>query len=373
MNAVSQTDAPKPVPMPYLINGPVYTPGASAPPGSGVVFKLASNESPVGPSPDVQRVVGTAAQSQHLYPDSEAAPLTRAIADHYGLVTEQIVPGPGSDAIINWLIQGWVGKGENVLYSAHGFQSYRIRASNNGSSSVAAPEVGMRADVPSLLAAVTPLTRILFIANPNNPTGTYLPKQQMVELRKKLRSDILLVVDEAYFEYVDAPDYKSCVDMVNDATVNVVVTRTFSKFFGVAGLRVGWAYAPRQIVETLARIRGPFAVSRIGIEGAIAALKDLPHQQLARTHNTQWRNWLQQEVRALGFETTQSVGNFILFKAQGGSNAALALHGSLAEAGFICRIANQNSLPEWIRVSIGSEQAMTGFVNALQRIVATKS
>ena len=238
MNAIP-TQAPMPAPMPYLVDGPSYTPSQAAGTGTAQVFKLSSNESAVGPSPRVLQTIRDAAATQHLYPDPDGARLAHAIAARHGLDPTRIITAPGSDAIINWIIQGWASNGDEVVYSAHGFQSYRIRTSSRGAVPVAAPERALRADVPALLAAVTPRTRILFIANPNNPTGTYLDSDELAVLRARLRSDILMVVDEAYFEYVDAPDYASALALVRDDSPNVIVTRTFSKFFGLAGQRAG--------------------------------------------------------------------------------------------------------------------------------------
>jgi len=224
--------------------------------------------------------------------------------------------------------------------------------------------------VQALLAAVTPKTRIVFVANPNNPTGTWISLKELTELRRVLRPDVLLVVDEAYCEYVNVPGYESAMGMVNDASPNVVVTRTFSKFYGLAGLRVGWAFVPSAMAAPLSQLRGPFAVSRVALAAAIAALKDEAHQAIAMAHNARWRDWLQTQLRGMGLETTESVGNFVLFNAPGGADAALRLHGRLAQEGLMCRIADQNGLPDWIRVTVGSESSMHAFAQVLQGLIA---
>lgn len=370
MKAAQPAGAAMPAPMPYLVDSPSYTPGQASGAGAAQAVKLSSNESAVGPSPRVLQAIRDAAGTQHLYPDPDGTRLARAIAAHHGLDAARIVTAPGSDAIINWIIQGWAGHGDEVVYSAHGFQSYRIRAIGRGAVPVAAPETALRASVPALLAAVTPRTRILFIANPNNPTGTYLDAGEMAALRAGLRSDVLMVVDEAYFEYVDAPDYASALGMVRDESPNVIVTRTFSKFFGLAGLRAGWAYVPSTCVGPLGKLRGPFAVSNVALAAAAEALADTRHMELARAHNRQWRTWLLAELRAQGFTVTDSVGNFALFRVPGGAAAALALHAKLAQRGYICRIADQNALPDWLRVTVGDENAMRGFVRALREASA---
>jgi histidinol-phosphate aminotransferase len=359
-----------PKPRLFLLNGPTYTPGKAATSGAKQSFKLSSNESAVGASPSAIAAIAAGANEQHLYPDPDGANLARAIAQRNGLEARRVVTGPGSEAIINWLIQGWADQSDEIVYSAHGFQAYRIRAMSHGIVPVAAPETDMHSDVQALLAAVTPKTRIMFVANPNNPTGTWIGLEELTELRRALRPDVLLVVDEAYCEYVDMPGYASAIRLVNDETPNVVVTRTFSKFFGLAGLRVGWAYVPSTMVAPLGQVRGPFAVSRVALAAAIAALKDDAHQASAMAHNARWRDWLQTQLRGMDFETTDSVGNFVLFKAPGGADAAIRLHGRLAQEGLMCRIADQNGLPDWIRVTVGSESSMHAFTQVMRSLVA---
>ncbi len=368
MQAPSTRAPAMPAPMKYLEDGPTYTPGQTPKDEAGRVFKLSSNESAVGASPAVAQVIRDHANEQHLYPDPDGYPLARALASAHKLNAEQIVTAPGSEALINWLIQGWADKGDEVLYSAHGFQAYRIRAVSHGAMPVAAPETGMHADVDTLLACVTPRTRILFLSNPNNPTGTFLAREALLRLRAALRSDVLLVLDEAYAEYVEEPGYSSLIDMVSDTTPNVVVTRTFSKFYGLAGLRVGWAYVPKRMVGPLNKLRGPFAVTRLALDAAVAALGDPAHQALARSHNRRWREWLEKQVRALGYTTTSSVGNFVLFQVDQGATGSRQLQAALAARGFITRLADQNGLPDWIRVTVGTEEAMHGFVAALQAV-----
>ncbi len=369
--SVTTPSAPAmPVPLAHLAQGPSFTPGPGPQAATGAVFNLSSNESAVGASAAVQQVLREQAELAHLYPDPDGEPLARALAVHHGLDARRILTAPGSEAFINWIVQGWADRGDEVLYSAHSFQAYRIRASGCGACPVAAPETGLRADPRNLLAAVTPRTRILFLSNPNNPTGTWLDRDSVLSLRASLRPDVLLVLDEAYAEYVDAPGYASGLDMVRDDVPNVVVLRTFSKFHGLAGLRVGWAYVPTPMVGPLSRLRGPFAVTRPGLAAAVAALGDKDHRTLARSHNLQWRAWLQQEIRGLGYETTDSVGNFVLFRVPGGAAAARDLHAALAAGGFITRIADQNGLPDWIRVTVGTQAAMQGFRQSLRERAA---
>lgn len=358
-----------PTPLPHLAQGTsFFTPGAGPQAKPGVAFNLSSNESAVGAAPSVVRALCDQAPLAHLYPEPDGESLAQALAAHHQIQAQRIVTAPGSEALINWIVQGWVGRGDEVLYSEHSFQAYRIRAVTNGARPVAAPETSLHTDVDQMLAAVTPRTRVLFVSNPNNPTGTWIPHEHIVRLRAALRSDVLLVLDEAYAEYVDQAGYASGLGLVRDETPNVVVLRTFSKFYGLAALRVGWAYAPTSMIGPLSRLRGPFAVTRPALVAAVAALQDHGHQALARSHNRQWREWLRQEISALGYETTPSICNFVLFRLADGVDEARRVHKALAAQGFITRPADQNGLPDWIRVTVGTPEAMHGFVSALRGI-----
>lgn len=360
-----------PVPVAHLARGAAFTPGAGPQAPAGSLHNLSSNESAVGAAPSVQQVLREQAGAQHLYPEPDGDSLVRALAARHGLDPRHIVTGPGSESLINWIVQGWADRGDEVLYSAHGFQAYRIRATTCGARPVAAPESALCTDVGQLLAAVTPRTRILFLSNPNNPTGTWLAREAVLRLRAALRSDVLLVLDEAYAEYVEEPGYASALELVRDEVPNVAVLRTFSKFYGLAGLRVGWACVPAAMAGPLAMLRGPFAVTRPALAAAEAALADDAHQALALAHNRRWRAWLQHAVQALGYTTTDSVGNFVLLQVPGGAAGARALHAALARRGFITRVADQNGLPDWMRVTVGSQAAMEGFVAALQAETAS--
>lgn len=358
----------RPYALPFVENGPVYTPGRAPAPNSAVKrWSLSSNESPHGTSQKVQDAVVRAATTQHLYPDADGLPLTQPIADKFDLDPSRILVAPGSDSIINWIVRGWAGQGDEVVYSAHGFQSYRIRAATAGVTPVAAAEKSMRTDVDALLGKVTARTKVMFVANPNNPTGTYLTPSEVRDLRDRLRSDVLLVVDEAYFDYVRRDDYESAVRLVENGDDNVIVTRTFSKFYGLAGARVGWAYAPHTAMAPLARMRGPFCIANIGLAAAAAALEDEDYAALSFAHNDQWLSWLKGEITALGYQTTDSVGNFVLMKIPGGENAAIAFVQALDKAGFSTRRADQNGLPDWVRISIGLEEANRGVLEAIKR------
>ena len=357
----------RPFALPFVEDGPVYTPGrAFVSNGGSQRWRLASNESPLGTSQKVQDVIKLAAANQHLYPDPDGLALAQAIADKFDLDANRITIAPGSDSIINWLIRGWAGPGDEIVYSAHGFQSYRIRAATSGVISVAASEQGLRADVDALLSKVTERTKLMFVANPNNPTGTYLSPAEVADLRARLRSNIMLVMDEAYFDFVRKDDYASSIQMVEEGGDNVITTRTFSKFYGLAGLRVGWAYVPAPTMAPLGRMRGPFSVTNISLAAAKAALEDDDYATASMAHNEQWVTWLNQEISALGYRVTDSVGNFALMQIPGGTDATIAFVKTLDQKGFSVRRTDQNALPDWVRITVGVEKANRAIVEAIK-------
>jgi histidinol-phosphate aminotransferase len=374
MSTKSPSKNSRPYALPFVENGPVYTPGRAPASDNNVKrWRLSSNESPLGTSQKVQDAVVQAAATQHLYPDADGLPLTQPIAEKFDLDPSRILIAPGSDSIINWIVRGWAGPGDEVVYSAHGFQSYRIRAATAGVTPVAANEKGLRTDVDALLGKVTDRTKLMFVANPNNPTGTYLTPTEIRDLRDRLRSDVMLVVDEAYFDFVRRDDYESAIHLVESGDDNVIVTRTFSKFYGLAGARVGWAYAPHTAMAPLTRMRGPFSISNIGLAAAKAALEDDEYAAISFAHNDQWVFWLKSELAALGYETTDSVGNFVLMKIPGGDDAAIAFVQALNNAGFSTRRADQNGLLDWVRISVGVEEANRGVIEAIKRCCQTNA
>lgn len=361
----TQRASTRPMPLAFVSTGPLYTPGRVLPQAGRNPYKLSNNESALGIGALAARAVNDVSGSQHLYPDPDGMVLAEAIGQVNNIDPQRVLVGPGSESIINWIIRGWAGVGDEVLYSEHGFQAYRIRAMNAGARPVAAAETNLYADVDSLLAAVTERTRLVFVANPNNPTGTFITPAEIARLLAGLRPDIMLIVDEAYYEYVAAAEYQSFLEIVDDHVENVMVLRTFSKFYGLAGLRVGWVYAPRFAIDALARVSGPYAVSGVALAAAEAAMRDQAHASAVRKHNDLWLNWTQEHLRALGYETTDSVCNFVTLKIPGGVEAATVFDKKLRELGFIGRLAGQNGLPDWLRLTIGSAEAMQALIPAI--------
>lgn len=357
--------SPRPVPRPGILAIDPYVPGKSGTPGFDKVHKLSSNETPLGPSPDAVAALRLEADRLALYPDGNSARLREAIGARYGLDPARIVCGAGSDELLSLLAYAYVGPGDEGLFSEHGFLVYRIAILAAGGTPVSAPERELTSDVDALLAAVNPRTRIVYLANPNNPTGTYLPASELRRLHAGLPRDVLLVVDGAYAEYVRAADYSAGLDLVLEAD-NVVMTRTFSKIHGLAGLRIGWMVAPAHVADAVNRIRGPFNLSSAAIAAGAAAIADDGHVARAVAHNEEWLAWITERVESMGLAVTPSVANFLLvhFPQAEKGNAAQA-DGFLAARGVIVRRVTSYGLPDALRVSVGSEEANRAFVDAL--------
>lgn len=358
-----------PTPQPGLMQITPYKGGESELEGLDNVRKLSANETPLGASPRAIAALKEMAETVHRYPDGGAVRLRQMLGQRFGLPADNLICGNGSDELIGLITSAYAGVGDEVLYSRHGFLMYPIAAMANGATPVAAPETDFCADVDALLAAVTPRTRILFLANPNNPTGTYLSRDEVARLREGLRDDILLVIDAAYAEYVGKNDYDSGAALVAKHD-NVIMTRTFSKIFGLAGLRVGWAYAAPEIISVLHRARGPFNTNLLAQAAAIAALEDTAHLDAAREHNDRWLPWMTRELQALGFDVPPSIGNFVLARFPGGPDQANAADTYLRARGIILRQMGGYGLPEALRITIGTRADNEAVVAALQQFLA---
>jgi histidinol-phosphate aminotransferase len=327
-----------------------YVGGESKIKGVDRIIKLSSNEGALGPSPKAVAAYKSLADDIHRYPDGGATRLRHSLAERWNLDAANIVCGNGSDDVLQLLAHAYCGQGDEVLYSRHGFLVYPIAAKSCGATPVTAPESDLTSSVDALLAAVTEKTRILFVANPNNPTGTYLSSAELHRLQAGLPSDVLLVIDAAYAEFVDANDYEDGSALVT-AHSNVVMTRTFSKIFSMGGLRLGWAYCPPAIADVLNRIRGPFNVGAPALAAGEAALFDRDFFNLVRQHNLYWRGWLAEELTGLGLSVTPSATNFLLVKFPD----ARAADAHLRAHGIIVRAVAAYGLPEHLRITIGRE------------------
>lgn len=360
------TDDLRPVPRSGILDIDAYVPGKSkAHAGVAKVHKLSANENPLGASPAAIEAARRVAGALERYPDGSSMALRQAIAEAHGLNLANIVCFNGSDEALALLARIYMGPGEEGIYSRHGFLAYPIYIQAVGATPVVAAETDERADVDAILAAVTPRTRIVFLANPNNPTGTYLPHDEVRRLHAGLPHDVLLVLDAAYAEYVRRNDYEAGIELVAGAQ-NVVMTRTFSKVHGLGGARIGWIYAPAHVIDAIERVRDPFNVNAVAIEAGVAAMRDRGHVQRSVEHNARWLEWLTAELTGLGLRVTPSVGNFILVHfPDDPAHSAAAADDFLASRGLILRRVAGYGFPDALRLTIGTEEANRGVVDAL--------
>jgi histidinol-phosphate aminotransferase len=358
-----------PQPRPGIMDIAAYVPGRSKAAPGVRLHKLSSNETPLGPSPAAREAYLSAAARLEDYPDGSATLLRERIGAIHGLNPANIVCGNGSDEILELLARAYLGPGDEGLFSEHGFLVYRIATQAAGATPVTAPERNFTADVDALLARVTPRTRLVFLANPNNPTGTYLPMDEVRRLHAGLPKNVLLVLDAAYAEYVRRNDYEAGIELVS-ASENVVMTRTFSKIYGLAALRIGWCFCPAHVADVLNRIRGPFNLNSAAILAGTAAIADRAHVERAVEHNDRWLSWTSETVRKLGLAVTPSVGNFLLihFPTEKGRTAADA-DDFLTARGFVLRAVRGYGLPDALRMTIGTEEANRGVVAALAQFM----
>ena len=344
---------------------PLYEGGESRLAGADRVIKLSSNESALGPSPMATKAFAGVQDGLVRYPDGKAADLKAAIAEVHGFDPDQLICGAGSDELLCLIARAYSGPGDEIIHTAHGFLMYGIYARSVGATPVVVPETNLTADVDAILDAVTDATRIVFLANPNNPTGTYLPTAEINRLRKELRESIVLVLDGAYAEFMDSPEYDAGHTLVEN-TANTIMTRTFSKIYGLASLRVGWAYATRNIIDALERLRSPFNLATPALVAAAAAMRDTAHTSAAYRHNARWMGIAVQRLRALGLDIVGEAGNFVLPKFTGtaGFTAADA-DAFLQVQGIIARRVENYGLPCHLRISIGTEEEMETVLRAL--------
>ena len=355
----------RPQPRPGVLDIEAYVPGKSTAPGVAKIYKLSSNETPLGPSP--KAIAAFKAVGDHLedYPEGSSAELREAIGRAFGLDPARIVCGAGSDDLLNLLADAYLADGDEAIHTTHGFLVYPIATLGSGAKPVVAPEKNYTADVDAILALVTERTKVVFLANPNNPTGTYVPFDEVKRLHRALPPHVLLVLDAAYAEYVRRNDYEAGIELVATSD-NVVMCRTFSKIYGLAALRLGWLYGPAHVVDALNRIRGPFNVNAAAQAAGIAAIQDTAHVEMSRAHNDKWLVWITDEIRKLGLEVTPSIANFVLihFPITQGHTAEDA-DAFLTKRGLITRRVKAYKLPNALRMSVGTEEANRLVVAAL--------
>ncbi len=354
-----------PQPRAGLMDIPLYEGGQSRLSGHDRVIKLSSNESALGPSPLAVEAYTQTKERLARYPDGAASDLKDAIAEVHGLDRAALICGAGSDEILCLVCRAYAGPGDEVIHTAHGFLMYGIYARSVGATPVVVPETGITADVDAIIDAVTENTRVVFLANPNNPTGTFLPAADVARLRNGLRENIVLVLDGAYAEFMDAPDYDAGMALAAKSP-NTIMTRTFSKIYGLASLRVGWASGSRALIEALERLRSPFNLNAPAIAAAAAAMRDRSHTAAAQDHNRRWMGIALQRLRASGLEIVGETANFVLprFPGTPGRTAADA-DAFLKQNGIIVRRVDNYGLPNHLRITLGTDEEMAAVLDAL--------
>ena len=359
-----------PEPKPWIMAIAPYVPGRSTTDDGRKVAKLSSNENPLGTSPKAREAFLSAANRLERYPDASGAELREVIAAKYGLDPMRIIYGNGSDEVLHLAAGAFAGPGDEVIFVHYGFAVYEIAARRVGAVPVVAPDNDYATDVDAILACVTERTKMVYIANPNNPTGTYATREEIARLHAGLRPDILLVLDHAYAEYIDG-DVEDGGMALAETAPNVLVTRTFSKMYGLAAERIGWGYASPAIIEAMHRIRLPFSITIAGTAAAIAALGDTEFVEHTKAHNAKWRAWFSQEISKLGnagLRAIPSQANFVLVLFEGKLTAEAAYKG-LMDAGYIVRWLPGQGLPHGLRITIGTEAETQGVAAALREMI----
>ncbi len=360
------TDAP--APKPGILDIAPYVGGKSRIDGVAEPMKLSSNENMLGAGQKAREAYEAAVSHIHTYPDGRATKLRDAVAEHHGLEPERLIFGNGSDEVFALLNQAYLTPGDNIVTGQYGFLAYRISALGCQAEVKLAPEPGFKAEVDALLEQVDERTKIVYVSSPSNPTGSYNTGEEIHRLHQALPPQVLLVVDEAYAEYVTEPDWETSFPLARGSQ-NIVVTRTFSKIHGLGGLRIGFGYAPLKVAEAIDRIRLPFNVSVPGIEAAVAALGDETHQQASRDLIQTWRPRLTQALRGFGFDVLPSAGNFVLVKLADAARATAA-NDYLNSKGIIVRPVGGYGLPDCLRITVGTEDQNRAVIDAMSEFAA---
>jgi histidinol-phosphate aminotransferase len=359
-----------PEPKPWIMGIAPYIPGRSTTDDGRKVVKLSSNENPLGTPEAARRAFMQAALSLERYPDASGSIVREALAAKHGLDPARIIYGNGSDEVLHLAAGAFSGPGDEVIFVHYGFAVYEIAARRTGATPVIAPDQDYATDVDAVLACVTERTRVVFVANPNNPTGTYASRDEIARLHAALPANVLLVLDHAYAEYIEGDLDDGGMELARTAT-NVLVTRTFSKMYGLAAERIGWGYAAAPIIEAMHRIRLPFSMTIAGQHAAVAALGDTAFVEHARAHNAEWRRWFTDEIAKLGnagLRAIPSQANFVLVVFEGKLTAERAYKG-LMDAGYIVRWLPGQGLPHGLRITIGTAEETQGVAAALRALV----
>jgi histidinol-phosphate aminotransferase len=359
-----------PLPKSWIMDIAPYVPGRSTGEGGAKVIKLSSNENPLGTSPEAAAAFAAHQHDLSRYPDASAHDLRAAIAGHHDLDPARIVYGTGSDEILHLVAGAYAGPGDEVIYVRYGFAVYDIAIRRVGATPVIAPDRDFGTDVDAILACATDRTRLVYVANPNNPTGTYTPAAEIARLQASLPAHVMLVLDQAYAEYLEADEDDGSLELARTKP-NVIVTRTFSKIHGLAAERIGWGYGSVEAIDAMHRIRAPFCVTSAGQEAAIAALGAADFIEASRTQNAKWRAWFSEEIAKLGnagLRAVPSKANFVLVLFEGKLSAEDAYKALMAR-GYIVRWVPGQGLPQGLRMTIGTEAETRGLISALREVV----
>ncbi len=359
-----------PQPNPWIMAIAPYVPGRSTTDDGRKVAKLSSNENPLGTSQKARDAFLTAATNLERYPDASGSELRDVLAAKHGLDPARIIYGNGSDEVLHLAAGAFAGPGDEVIFVRYGFAVYEIAARRVGAAPVIAPDNDYATDVDAILACVTDKTKIVYVANPNNPTGTYTSREEIARLHAGLRADILLVLDHAYAEYIEGDAEDGGMALAETAT-NVLVTRTFSKMYGLAAERIGWGYASDAIIAAMHRIRLPFSITIAGTAAAVAALDDQDFVEHTKAHNAEWRAWFASEIAKMGnagLRAVPSQANFVLVLFEGALTAEAAYKG-LMDAGYIVRWLPGQGLPHGLRITVGTADECRGVIAALRQMI----
>jgi histidinol-phosphate aminotransferase len=356
-------------PQPGIMDIALYEGGKAHVAGLSDAVKLSSNENPFGPSDRAKDAYTRAVHKLHRYPNTDHAALREAIGDVHGLDPARIVCGVGSDEIIHMLCQAYAGPRDEVVFTEHGFLMYRISTMAAGATPVSVPERERTTDVDAIIAACNTRTRLVFLANPNNPTGTMIGLPEIERLAQALPKQAILVIDGAYAEYVEG--YDGGAQLATDRP-NVFMTRTFSKIYGLGGLRIGWGYGPKAIIDVLNRVRGPFNLSTAQLDAAEAAMRDRDHVERSRDENTRLRAWLAAALAERGVPSDTSMANFILARFADATEAE-ACDTWLQSQGLIVRRVAGYGLPHCLRITIGDEASCRRVAHAIGQFKGQKA
>ena len=355
------------LPQPRKIIAEKYVAGLSLFKSRRSPIKLSANESALGPSPKAVKSYSSIGKGFVRYPDSDGTYFRKVLAKKFKLKRDRIILGSGSDQIFELVCKLFLNKGDEVVVPEYSFIIYRIYSRMFGAKVKYAKEDNFAASVESIMDCVNKKTKIVFLANPNNPTGTYLNKYEVIKLRKKLRSDILLVIDDAYFEYIKDPDYASGIDLFSKSE-NVIITRTFSKIYGLAGLRIGWGYGPKKIIKKLYEIKPPFNVSRPALFAATQAVLDTKWLNKAIQHNSFWADKIFSVIEEIGISTNRTNVNFFLLNFDFVNKSASQVFNKLANSGILVRQMDVYGIKNSLRVTIGNSKENKKFISVLRKI-----